>query len=68
MNDRINQMAIEAGFTVQSDEWLFAEMLGRFAKLVAEDCAKVCEDVDMFNYDDPGSTYARAIRARYGLT
>jgi hypothetical protein len=44
------------------------EELERFAALVAsaerEACAKVCEDQDAWNMDDPASTAAKAIRAR----
>jgi hypothetical protein len=29
-----------------------------------EACAKVCEDLDAWNMDDPSSTAAKAIRAR----
>jgi hypothetical protein len=29
-----------------------------------EECAKVCEDLDAWNMDDPASTAAKAIRAR----
>jgi hypothetical protein len=29
-----------------------------------EACAKVCEDLDAWNMDDPGSTATKAIRAR----
>jgi hypothetical protein len=29
-----------------------------------EACAKVCEDLDAWNMDDPASTSAKAIRAR----
>ena len=35
--------------------------------VVAEEremCAKVCEDLDAWNMDDPASTAAKAIRAR----
>jgi hypothetical protein len=39
-----------------------------FARLVAErereECAKVCEELDAWNEDDPGSSAAAAIRAR----
>jgi isopropylmalate/homocitrate/citramalate synthase len=39
-----------------------------FARLVAERereaCAKVCEELDAWNEDDPGSSAAAAIRAR----
>ena len=33
-------------------------------KLEREACAKVCEDLDAWSMDDPGSTAAKAIRAR----
>ena len=40
----------------------------RFAALVAaaerEACAKVCEELNAWNEDDPGSSAAAAIRAR----
>ena len=39
-----------------------------FARLVAErereECAKVCEELDAWNEDDPGSSAAAAIRER----
>jgi hypothetical protein len=42
--------------------------LVRFAKLVAEhereECAKIVEDLEAWNMDDPASTAATAIRAR----
>ena len=45
----IIRMAREAGMTVCRDEWVFGEMLERFAALVAaaerEACAKVCESM-----------------------
>lgn len=41
--------------------------LERFAALVAEECAKACEDLDAYSYDDPGSSAAAAIRARFGI-
>lgn len=69
MQDRIKELAALAG-AVPTDEGLEfgAVELSAFARLVAEECAKACEAVDMFNYDDPGSTYASAIRARFCIT
>ena len=61
----IIQMAQKAGFV-----WLgeYHSNLEDFAKLVAqherEACAKLCEDLDAWNMDDPASTAAEAIRAR----
>jgi len=72
----IIRMAREAGFTPQRDEWLFTEMLERFATLVAaaerEACAKVCDDglkiaTSLQALDDMeiwGEKFAKAIRAR----
>jgi hypothetical protein len=46
----------------------YGDSLEAFAKLVAEKereaCAKVCEGIFMWSYDDPGETAATAIRAR----
>lgn len=67
MQDRIKQMAEEAGFTVQRDEWLFSEMLGRFAQLVAKDCAKTVNDELTKGRSPMGKVAADAIRARYGI-
>ena len=41
--DRIRQMAQEAGFGIGHSE-AAAALFERFAQLVAEDCARVCED------------------------
>ena len=76
----IIRMAREAGFAVNEKarqhqpncifhtQYMVDELLERFAALVAaaerEACAKVCEDLDAWNMDDPGSTAAEAIRAR----
>ena len=44
------------------------EFLAKFAALVAsaerEACARVCENLDAWNMDDPASTAVKAIRAR----
>ncbi len=29
-----------------------------------EACAEACEELDAFQYDDPGASYAEAVRAR----
>ena len=42
-------------------------LMALVARVVAEEreaCAKVCEDLDAWNMDDPASTAAKAIRAR----
>jgi hypothetical protein len=60
----IVRMAKEAGM----ESFNICVELDDFAALVAsaerEACAKVCEDLDAWNMDDPASTAATAIRAR----
>ena len=55
------------GFLIEP-QWMCQDELEAFAKLVAaherEACAKVCEDLDAWNMDDPASTAVTAIRAR----
>jgi hypothetical protein len=67
------EMAREAGLRVGpagmgQTVWGSDEELARFASLVRADereaCAKVCEDLDAWNMDDPGGSAAKAIRAR----
>jgi len=59
------EMAREAGLVGGP---VYARGLDRFAELVRADereaCAKVCENLEAWNMDDPGSTAAKAIRAR----
>ena len=47
--DEVLRLAREAGFVCQRDEYLFGEMLERFASLVAaherEQCAKACDEI-----------------------
>jgi len=73
--DDIIRMAQEAGITYQlvvsgwGQHWIDIPVhFERFAALVAaaerEACAKVCEELDAWNEDDPGSSAATAIRAR----
>lgn len=71
MKEDIIRMAREAGMTVCRDEWVFGEMLKRFAALVAaqerEECAKVCElryMGDNNREDMEARRCAAAIRAR----
>ena len=64
----IIRMAEECGVPEFENNESQAENIMRFAALVAsaerEACAKVCEDLDAWNMDDPASTAAKAIRAR----
>ena len=64
----IIRMAEECGIPEFENNESQAENIMRFAALVAsterEACAKVCEDLDAWNMDDPASTAIKAIRAR----
>ena len=70
MTQEIIEMAKECGLIGMRPyiDGIYSEALVAFAKLVAEAereaCAKVCEDLDAWNMDDPGSTATKAIRAR----
>lgn len=75
MNDRIAQMAREAdpGFGNDDgdmpDAIVGKEAIARFARLVAEDCAKVCDEhqvggIGGWKHNTPQDC-ALAIRARY---
>ena len=55
--------AMECGFQRFEAE-AFYNCLRRFQQQEREACAKVCEDRDGWNMDDPASTAAEAIRAR----
>jgi hypothetical protein len=55
--------AMECGFQRFEAE-AFYNCLRRFQQQEREACAKVCEDLDAWNMDDPASTAAEAIRAR----
>ena len=55
--------AMECGFQRFEAE-AFYNCLRRFKQQEREACAKLCEDLDAWNMDDPASTAAKAIRAR----
>ena len=41
MNERIKQLAEQAGFVLIRDEYLFTEMMEKFAELIVKECASV---------------------------
>ena len=46
MNERIRQLAEQAGFVLIRDEYLFTEMMGKFAELIVGECIAQCNDGD----------------------
>ena len=42
MNERIRQLAEQAGFVLIRDEYLFTEMMGKFAELIVQECLEAC--------------------------
>ena len=71
MNERIKELARQAGFDVEDrtneiwfDEGWYTSIVERFAELVRQDerekCAKLCEEQDEYGCGQ----YAKAIRAR----
>lgn len=78
MQDRIKQMAVEAGLLEPRYGWAtvppsYRAALESFARLVAEDCARVCDSEperlrgDGIHAADQAAC-AQAIRARYAET
>lgn len=68
MNERIAALAREAGLSITDfyDTKLCAgrpEHIEALVKLVAKDCADLCDNTDIL----PGKDFARIIRERYGL-
>jgi len=72
MTPELRRMAEEAGFTIENS-WGYAcggtATLEAFARLVAADCAKMCDSVSRKAASDAGRSLARecrdAIRAHY---
>jgi hypothetical protein len=68
----IIELAKQAGFERlghDDDDWVcYPEEIEAFAELVAaherEKCARVCENLDLWYYEDPGKSAAIAIRAQ----
>jgi len=52
MNERIRKMAEEAGFS-QGGVRSWSVQFEAFARLVAEDCAKTCQDLPSTDPDGP---------------
>ena len=49
MNERIKELAEQAGFVLIRDEYLFTEMMGKFAELLVLDTIKDCRDMFVVN-------------------
>ena len=63
MNERIRQLAIEAGFYANPD----VEKFEKFAQLIVRECAKVCLDPNHWYEDAAGETYNRAFKKHFGV-
>ena len=73
MNEQIRQLAEQAGFVLIRDEYLFTEMMEKFAKLIVLECAQAFEaEVDTWKEMDPyqGSMKRKgtqAIKQHFGV-
>ena len=68
MNERIRELAREAGFYANPD----VEKFEKFAELIVRECAKVCDDLDIDDWGDKsfddGTYYcSRAIKKHFGV-
>ena len=59
--DRLLEQAVQEAAPNELYKYAFARLV---AAAEREACAKVCEELDAWNEDDPGSSAADAIRAR----
>ena len=71
MNERIKQLAEEAGFKTN---WQHADVQAikmarfeKFAQLIVRECAKVCLDPNHWYEDAAGETYNRAFKKHFGV-
>ena len=78
MNERIKELAEQAGIVfweISGDvDWRQAdkETLAKFAELIVQECAKVCDDLDIDDWGDKsfddGTYYcSRAIKQHFGV-
>ena len=58
MNERIKQLAIEAGFYANPD----VEKFEKFAELIVRECANIADE-----YDGVGSTIVSRIEKHFGV-
>jgi hypothetical protein len=65
-DEQIIQKAREAGMTGEATPAVI-EFVRNLLEAEIEACAKVCEDLDAWNMDDPASTAVKAIRARKSI-
>ena len=64
MNERIRELANQAGFNPYNYEGANAELFKKFAQLIVEECANVADE----NYIHRGSrTCGLAIRLHFGV-
>ena len=63
MNERIRELAIEAGFYANPE----VEKFEKFAQLIVRECAKVCLDPNHWYEDAAGETYNRAFKKHFGV-
>lgn len=52
MNERTKQLAEQAGFVLIRDEYLFTEMMEKFAELIVKECMLICRRHPSRNLDN----------------
>lgn len=74
MNEKIRKLAEKSGFFPVPDstewDWEYLAENARyehFAYLVAEECAKVCIDHNIWYEDAAGEAYSLAIKQHFGI-
>ena len=66
MNQRITELMLEAGKTIPGDKHIDADFCEKFAELIIEECAKVCDELQKWPSTEPRHC-ANDIRIHFGV-
>ena len=72
MNERIRELAEQAGFTANDEQKVFLQVyeqeLKRFAELIVQDCANYVDELSIHQQHFKGTlNVGNALRSRFGV-
>ena len=67
MNERIKELAEQAGFVLIRDEYIFTEMMGKFAELIVAQCAQLADDCPADYLSQPYKYPSTYIKEYFGV-
>jgi hypothetical protein len=65
MNQRIRELAVQAGFTGWTQQTTIGLELKKFAELIVRECASIVADA--VDHREPASTYVGKIKEHFGV-